>query len=166
MGEVDADAEIVVRLNSLGERAIGVDYKGQLLVVPLQPESREALNVILGCDGSLSGEDIAAKLLCQAGTDLVLNVTRADRSLKRPDVACNGEVVAKQRDIGAPGRLDLKRMRTRAGGTTKVFEDNNGYLAPGRGLEHRKIAKAALRACAEELGGQEQRRKKESYRCQ
>src|SRR5260370_28012460 len=166
VGQINVHTKVVVRLNGLCQRAVRVYHKGHRLAVSLQPNLREALQVILARDRRLRLEDVAAVLVGELWADLVLDVAGADRSLERPDMSREGKIVSHQGNVGAFGCIEFDWVGISAARTPKVLKDDNSDLAPSRRLQRTQITKYVRRIRTKGLSPQSERRKQESESCE
>src|ERR1017187_4724640 len=148
---VEAQAQIVISLDSGGEIAAGVHNEGHLLSVLLHPAARELLQIILVVDQALRGEDVTAELVGEFGADFVLQITRADGAVEGPDVLGQREVVAEKRNVVLLRRLDRDGVGAGAQGTAEILEYDDGYLAAGGRAQDRGVFEVVVNALADEL---------------
>ena len=136
LGEADALAEGVVCLNFLGQRALRVYDKRHRELVGLEPALSEFLEIFLGRDGGLGGEDGSAVFFGGFGRHLVLNVAGVDGGVEAPEVHLEGEVVADEGNLVVIDCGLDHGEGARAGGALQVFKGIDGDLGSGGGLEH------------------------------
>ena len=139
VAEAEADSKGVVGVNLSCELAGGVDDEGHLLTVGLEEVLGEALEVFLGGDGLLVGEDGSAIILGLFGIDLVLDVAGDDGGVVAPDVHLEGEVVAKIGEVVVLDGLVDDGEGVSAGGAFEIFELDDGDAVTSGRLEQRGV---------------------------
>ena len=134
--EAYAFAESVIGVDFSGEEAVGIDDEWHGVTVGQEVLAGEVLQVVLGGDGCLIGEDGAAVLLGVFGRDLVLDVAGDDGGVMAPDVSPEREVVADQGNfVLVDCRVD-DGEGVGTGGAFEVFELVDGDLGSGGRLDH------------------------------
>jgi len=151
MQEADAQTELVVVVDLFGELAGRVHDEGHDAAVALEVLLGEGLEVLLGQDGSLVGEDGATVLFGGLGRDLVLDVARGDGGIEAPDMAAEGEVVADERDLVVLDRGVDDGEGAGAGGAFEVFELVDGDLGAGWRLDEGGVLEGVALACGHSL---------------
>ncbi len=142
LGESDAFSEGIVGLDFGAEEAGGVDDEWHGVSVGLEELLGEVLEVFLGGDGGLAGEDGSAVVFGELGRDFVLDVASDDGGVAAPDVHVEGEVVADEGDfVVFDGGVD-DGEGVGAGGAFEVFELVDGDLGTGGWLDHGGIFEA------------------------
>lgn len=136
LGETDAIAEGLVGEDLAGELAGGIDDKRHGASVLLEVALGEGLEVFLGADGDLVGEDGAAVVLGGLGGDLVLDVACGDGGVEAPQMHAEGEVVADDGDLVVVGGVVDEGEGACAGGALEVFELVDGDAGAGGRLDH------------------------------
>jgi hypothetical protein len=145
LGKTDSLAEGVVSLDFLSQRALRVNDEGHRELVGLEPALSEVLEIFLGRDGGLGGEDGSAVFLGGFRRHLVLNVAGVDGGVEAPEVHLEGEVVADEGNLVViDGGLDHGEGAC-AGGALKVFKGIDGDLGSGGGLEHGGVFEGVAR---------------------
>lgn len=100
----------------------------------------EVLEVFLGGDELLTGEDGAAIVFCQLGINLVLDVARSDGGVPAPDVHFQREIVANEGNLVVLNGCVNDGKGAGAGGALQVFKFVDGDFGSGWGLDHGGIA--------------------------
>ena len=142
--ESEAVPQGYVRLDLRDESAGGIHDEGHLEFLALKvmrgkPLAREGLKIVLRRDAVLVVENVAAKLLSDLGRDLVLQVTRGDRRVARPDVVRNQEVVPVERNLVVLDGGVGNRERMRAGWALEILEVEDSGALPRRQLQHGSV---------------------------
>lgn len=129
-------AEGIVGLDFGGETSGGIYDEGHLQLMGGKPLACELVEVILGGDGVLRGEDVAAELFGYVWRYLVEEITGGDGGVPRPFVHLEGEIVVDQRDLVVLDSCVGDGKGVGAGWAFKVVEVEDGDVGPGRQLEH------------------------------
>src|SRR5665213_1573226 len=104
---------------------------------------RKVVEIFLGGDGYLVGEDGAAVVFGGLRGDLVLHVAGDDGGVEAPDVHLEREVVAEDGNLVALGGFVDDGEGMSAGGALEVFEVIDGDSGAGRCLDHGGVPEGA-----------------------
>jgi hypothetical protein len=105
----------------------------------LKPPARKLLQILSARYRLLTRKHVPAKVLRHLWRHLVLKIPRIDRSITRPHMPWNDEIVMNPRNPIVAHSIPHHGRNLRTKRTLQILKLDNRHLCPSRWLEHRSV---------------------------